>query len=351
MLFALVYGLESGRTHGWADPGVLAVFGLAGVALASFALVESRAADPMLDLRFLRDRVFAGGALSQMLWGIGFNGMVFYAATFLQRYLGFSPPEAGLVMLPSAVAVMVVTPLSFWIAARVGPRATVGGGLAAMAGGMVLFSALRRGDGFAELMPGLIIVGAGAAMCMPLAMYVLKAVPDDQAGVAGGVLSVIREVSGAFGIAIIGLLIHQVPREGAHAATLETFRSGTASGLILGAVLVLIGSAISATTLPSRNGWFGPKHNKRRDGRPAPVPTPPRLWPLPSLSLSWDPVYTGPPRYPAHPPRPPAKFPLARAGGSLALAGTVPAYTRPPRYPAHPPAGSAEAEPPVDEPW
>jgi EmrB/QacA subfamily drug resistance transporter len=383
MLFATVYGLESGRTQGWGDPSVLVIFGLAVAALACFVLVENRSADPMIDLKFLRNRVFAGGALSQMLWGIGFNGMVFYAASFLQRYLGFSPPEAGLVMLPSAVAVMVVTPLSFWVAGRLGPRAAVGGGMAAMAGGLVLFSALRRGDGFLELMPGLIIVGAGAALCMPLAMYVLKAVPDDQAGVAGGVLSVIREVSGAFGIAILGLLIDHVPSEGADTATLETFRSGTASGLVLGAALVLVGSAISATTLPSKNGWLGPKHGRRRDGQTERIPSPPHLWPLPSLSMSWEgpaaatsknrkavlsksvpskavpkPAYTSPPRYPARPhaDEPPAEFPLVSVVSveETALAEGVPAYTRPPRYPAHAQkAQEQEEEPParIYGPW
>jgi EmrB/QacA subfamily drug resistance transporter len=185
MLFALAYGLETGRVHGWGDPSVLAVFALAGIALACFIVVETWAPDPMMNLRFFRNRVFVGGLLSQMLWGIGFNGMVFYSATFLQTYLGFSPPKAGLVMLPSAIAVMVTTPVAFWLASRVGPRAAVGGGMAAMAFGMVLFSMLRRDHGFAELMPGVLIVGIGSAMCMPLAMYVLKAVPEEQVWPAG----------------------------------------------------------------------------------------------------------------------------------------------------------------------
>ncbi|WP_240809599.1 MDR family MFS transporter [Actinomadura sp. WMMA1423] len=262
MLFAFTYGLESGNKHGWADPSVLSVFALAVIALACFVLVESWAPDPMINLRFFRNRVFAGGLLSQMLYGIGFNGMIFYSATFLQRFLGFSPPQAGLVMLPPSIAIMVMTPVAFWLAAKLGPRPAIGGGLALMAFGMFLFSTIQQGDGYADLMPGVMIVGVGAAMGMPLVMYVLKAVPEQQAGVASGVINVIREASGAFGIAIVGLLIHHVPEEGASAAELETFRSGTASGLILGAVLVLIGGLISGLTLPSRRGWLGPKHGK-----------------------------------------------------------------------------------------
>nr|WP_307797217.1 DHA2 family efflux MFS transporter permease subunit [Actinomadura barringtoniae] len=274
MLFALAYGLEAGRKQGWTDPSVLSVFALSGIALVCFIVVESWAPDPMMNLQFFRNRVFVGGILSQMLWGIGFNGLIFYSATFLQMYLDFSPPKAGLVMLPPSIAILVMTPLGFWLAAKLGPRPIIGGGMAAMAAGMVMFSTLHRGDTYLDLMPGVMIVGIGSALCMPLAMYVLKAVPEAQAGVASGVLNVIREVSGAFGIAIVGILIHHIPEKGASAESLETFRSGTSSGLLLGAGLVLVGGLISGVTLPSRRGWLGPKHGKQPPVVPAPEPLP-----------------------------------------------------------------------------
>ncbi|MFI0357069.1 DHA2 family efflux MFS transporter permease subunit [Actinomadura sp. 9N407] len=373
MLFALTYGLETGRQMGWTDPAVLSVFALAGIALLCFIVVESWAPDPMMDMRFFRNRVFVGGLLSQMMWGIGFNGMIFYSATFLQRYLGFSPPEAGLVMLPSAIAVMVLTPVSFWVAARLGPRVAVGGGMAAMALGMVMFSLLRRDDGFAELMPGVLVVGIGSAMCMPLAMYVLKSVPDEQAGLASGILNVIREASGAFGIAIVGLLIHEIPHEDASDAALESFRHGTASGLVLGATLVLIGGVISALTLPSRRGWFGPKHGRRAFPNPA-SPEPARK---PVRKAVREPVREPVPVAVAEPvsvpagPGPPngrphgldpfpdspepggngAVSPLEALGmtprDGLSVITTGPTHTAPPRYPAYPPA---EEPPPAATP-
>ncbi len=291
MLFAFIYALETGNKHGWTDPSVLAVFALGAIALVCFVMVESWAPDPMIDMRFFRNRVFTGGLLSQMLYGIGFNGMMFYSATFLQRFLDFSPPQAGLVMLPPAITIMVLTPVAFLLAAKIGPRPAIGGGMALMALGMFLFSTIQRGDGYADLMPGVMLVGVGAALGMPLVMYVLKAVPEERAGVASGVINVIREASGAFGIAIVGLLIHSVPAEGAGAAELETFRAGTSSGLILGAALVLVGGLIGGLTLPSRRGWLGPKHGKQRPlvadppprrrrtrtaAAPPPVPSPAR---------------------------------------------------------------------------
>ncbi|WP_084264412.1 MFS transporter [Actinomadura macra] len=317
MLFAFVLGLENGNRHGWADPSAISVFALAALALGCFVLVESWAPDPMIDLRFFRNRVFAGGLASQMLYGIGFNGMVFYSATFLQRYLGFSPPRAGLVLLPPAITIMVMTPVAFWLAAKLGPRPAIGGGLALMAFGMVMFSTLQRGDGYADLMPGVLVVGVGAALGMPLVMYVLRSVPEERAGVAGGVINVVREASGAFGIAILGLLVHHVPDEGASPAALETFRDGTSAGLVLGAVLVLVGGLISGLTLPRRRPRTGERPSLVTD-RPDPVLAGVGVIPRdppPALQTTADPAANKPltiswkdGRRPRHPDKPPDEF-------------------------------------------
>ena len=363
MLFAFIYGLESGNKHGWADPSVLSVFALGVIALICFILVESWAPDPMIDLRFFRNRVFSGGLMSQMLYGIGFNGMMFYSQPFLQRFLGFSPPEAGLVMLPPAIAIMVLTPVAFLLATKIGPRPAIGAGMALMGLGMFLFSTLQTGDGYAELMPGVMLVGFGAALGMPLVMYVLKAVPERRAGVASGVINVIREASGAFGIAIVGLLVHTIPDEGASGAELETFRDGTSSGLILGAGLVLLGGVISALTLPSRRGWLGPKHGKKpaviTDPAPdaaslAPDATSPDPVPVVPLSAPADLAMAG-----ASPPNAPVPLPIAWEDEDMPD-DRIPTPTPGPHWwtdsapqpaaEAGPAEAEAEAEPEPDDP-
>ncbi|MEV4255812.1 MFS transporter [Spirillospora sp. NPDC049652] len=252
MLFALVYGLEAVQRDGWTAAPVLGVFALAVIALGCFVTVERWAPDPMINLGFFRNRVFTGGLLSQMLQGMGFTALLFYSATFMQEYLGFSAVESSLVLLPAAFVIMGLTPVAFWLAGRAGPRLTIGGGMVLMAVGMSWFATVRRGDGYTDLMPGVLTVGAGAALVMPLAMYVLKAVPDERTGVASGILNVIREASGAFGIAVVGVLVQDLPAN-ASAAAMERFRHGIASGLLLGAALVAVGGLISAATLPRRS--------------------------------------------------------------------------------------------------
>lgn len=244
LVFALFHALESGPAA--------APLTLAAVALTALVLIERRTRDPMLDLRLLRNGVFVGGLLAQTLNGMGFAALLYYSASFMQIYLGFSPTKAALVMLPAAGVVLILTPVASWLATTIGPRLTVGGGMALMALGVSLFSGLTRAHDFADLMPGVLTVGAGAALCMPLLMYVLKSVPEQTAGVASGVINMFREMSAAFGIAIVGLLIHHIPAPGAGTATMEAFRDTASSGYLLTAALLLLGAVAAALTLPPR---------------------------------------------------------------------------------------------------
>src|SRR5690606_23307587 len=93
MLFAFIYGLESGTRYGWSDPSVLTVFALRAIALACFVLLQRWAPDPLRDMRVCRHPVFTGGVMSQMLDGIGFDGLMFYARPSLPGCLGLSAPE------------------------------------------------------------------------------------------------------------------------------------------------------------------------------------------------------------------------------------------------------------------
>ncbi|REE97588.1 MFS transporter [Thermomonospora umbrina] len=253
-LFALVYAFHAGGELGWTDPEVLGVAALAVVAGICFVIVEGWAPDPMIDMAFFRNRVFTGGIVTSMLWGIGFNGVMYYSALFMQNVLAFTPTTAAVAYLPTAALVLVTAPVSFLVAARFGARLGVGLGMVLMAAGMATFTLLRQGDGFAQLLPGIALISIGSALTMPLGMYALKAVPDERAGVAGGIINVVRELSAGIGIAVLGLVVDTLESRAtaSGAGRAEAFRQGTSVGLLVGAALVLVGAVVAAFTMPTR---------------------------------------------------------------------------------------------------
>jgi Na+/melibiose symporter-like transporter len=174
-----------------------------------------------------------------VLWGLGVNGVFFFTALFLQGVLGFSPTASGLAFVPLALLVAAVTPLVPFAERRLGAARTVALGLVLVAGGMVAVAFLRAGDGWAELLPAVCVIGIGSALTMPLGSAVLGAVPEGRAGVAGGVFSVAREMSGLFGIAVVGVIVNGS----------ASFTAGYSTGLLTAAALVAAGAAVSLVTL------------------------------------------------------------------------------------------------------
>ncbi|WP_433178260.1 MFS transporter [Actinoallomurus sp. CA-150999] len=296
-LFAVTYALSEVSAHGWGSGLVIGAFTLAAVGLVALIVVERWAATPMIDVVFFRSRAFAGGVAVQILWGVGFNGVLFYASLFLQEVLRFSPTKTGSVFLPPAVVIALLTPVSFWVGRKLGARSTIAWGLLLMAVGMTAFALLRPGDGYTDLLPGVALIGVGSALNMPLTAYVLGSIPDERHGVAGGILSVGREVSGAFGIAVIGLIIaarqdSEVASGATHAAA---FQHATSIGLLYGAGLVCLGALIALVSLP-------PKKPRARHARPQWSETAgTRVTPEPPPLLTWSPPEEAVPATPTAP--------------------------------------------------
>ncbi|MFI6796010.1 MFS transporter [Streptosporangium canum] len=233
--FALTFGAELG----WTSPVIVVAAAVTVVAAAVFVAAERFGADPMVDLALFRARAFTGGVIAQVLWGLGVNGVFFFTALFLQGVLGFSPTMSGLAFVPLALLVVAVTPLVPYIERRLGAGRTVALGLLLVAGGMAAVGFLRSGDGWADLLPAVCVIGVGSALTMPLGSAVLGAVPESRAGVAGGVFSVAREMSGLFGIAVVGVIV----------SSSASFTAGYATGLLTAAALVVVGAAVSLVTL------------------------------------------------------------------------------------------------------
>jgi hypothetical protein len=137
---------------------------------------------------------------------------------------------------------------------KFGPRIPVTTGLTLMAGGMLLFSRVREGAGFFDLAPGIALIGVGSALMMPLGMFILKSVPENRAGVAGGLLNVAREVSAALGIVVLGVVFNALTQNAKANGTsiIRATEQASSAALTLGAGLVLIGALVVFWAMPAK---------------------------------------------------------------------------------------------------
>jgi EmrB/QacA subfamily drug resistance transporter len=236
----IVWGLVRGNDAGWGSVEVIAALAAGVLSTALLVLWELRARAPMLPMRLFRTPAFAGGnAASLLMFGALFSA-VFFMAQFLQTTLGQSPLHAGLSLIPWTGTVFIVAPIAGSMVERVGERPLVVGGLLMQAIGLGWVALVARTDvPYAEMIPPLIVAGVGISTALPAAQNaVVSSVAPSEIGKASGTFSMMRQLGGAFGLAI-GVAVFS--GAGSYASP-ASFTDGFGPALAVAASLSLAGA-------------------------------------------------------------------------------------------------------------
>jgi EmrB/QacA subfamily drug resistance transporter len=212
-LVALVYGIIDGGEHGFDRPVAWATILTGLVVLAGFVAWERRTRFPSLDVRLFRNPRFATATGVIALMFFAALGVFFFTTFFLQLVRGYSPLQAGAMLLPFAASQLLFAPRSAAMVARFGAKAVsaVGLGLTALALAGWMFIDERTPIWVVGLL--FFVQGAGMANVMPPAMEaILATLPRERAGVGSAVANTVRQVGGALGIAVLGAVVMAVYR-------------------------------------------------------------------------------------------------------------------------------------------
>jgi EmrB/QacA subfamily drug resistance transporter len=247
----LVWGLVRANQEGW-DSAEIVLSLAVGVALAaSFVAWERRCAQPMMPMHLFRLRAFAAGNAAMFLLNAALMAAVFFMAQFQQVALGQDALAAGLRLLPWGATIALIAPKAGALAERFGDRAVVVVGLAKQALGLIWLALLAKpGLAYAAMVAPMVAAGAGFAIAIPVVQKtVVSAVAPGDIGKASGALSMIRQLGGAFGIAIT---VAAFARVGGR-STAQAFSDGFAAANSVAGLLSLAG-AIAGIWLPARFG-------------------------------------------------------------------------------------------------
>jgi EmrB/QacA subfamily drug resistance transporter len=203
---SLTYGLIHANEHGWSQASTWAWLVACPVLLIVFLVIETRTAQPMLDLALMRNRSFVGILLAATLLTLAAFASFTYTSIWLQSVLGLTPIQAGLTGLPLSLAAFVVSAAigRHLQAAKPGP--IVGGGVLLVGVGGLVGAALIHGSAsWPELIPGFLLVGIGVGIATPtFSNAAMSAVPVQRGGMAAGAVNTGRQLGFALGIAALG---------------------------------------------------------------------------------------------------------------------------------------------------
>jgi EmrB/QacA subfamily drug resistance transporter len=251
-LATLMYGLAEAGERSLDDPRVLGFGAIGLVLLAAFTLVELRTDEPMIDVRLLKNRLFATANSIQMVAFAGLTGGLFLLPLMLQSpaTMGLSPFESGLATFPQAIGVVTMVQVSSRLYPRVGPRRLLITGLLGVTATTFAFAFVDVGTDLWWIRGVMFVRGCFFSfilICLQTATF--ATIVPQMMGRASAISSAGRQVGSSFGVALLAtVLTNRLTANdtslapGADtAATIDSFHEA----FIVAALLTLIGAAMS----------------------------------------------------------------------------------------------------------
>ncbi|MFB6562801.1 MULTISPECIES: DHA2 family efflux MFS transporter permease subunit [unclassified Streptomyces] len=253
--FGAGWSLVRGNEAGWGSLETVGGFVVGAAALVGFVLWELRTPQPLMPIHFFRARAFSAGNASMfLLFGSAMAGLFFYAQ-FLQTVMHYGALDSGVRLVPWTVTVFFFAPIAGKLVSRIGERPLVTAGLLLQAIASGWFAIIAEPDmAYGDMVGPFVIGGIGISIAIPAVMTaVFGAVPDEASGSASGTLNSLRQLGGAFGIAIATAVFAAVGGYG----SAQEFSDGFTAAIATAAVLALVGVPI-ALAIPARGATPAP---------------------------------------------------------------------------------------------
>lgn len=186
----------------------LLLFGAAAALMLLFAVIERRAADPIIPFHLFRNRVVAVSVSAGFLAGVAMFGAISFVPLFAQGALGATATEAGSLLTPLMLSWVGLSIVGGRLLLRVGYRPTCLVGFALLSFGFFLLATYQAGAPRFWLYVDLILIGAGLGLSMlTLLIAVQQSVESNQLGVATSLNQFSRSIGGAVGVAVMGAVL------------------------------------------------------------------------------------------------------------------------------------------------
>jgi MFS transporter, DHA2 family, multidrug resistance protein len=204
--------LDKGQEDDWFGSRMIAwSAAISAAALLAVVWWELRVKEPIVDLRLFRERNFAISNVLIFALGFALFGSTVLVPQFLQTLLGYTATEAGKVLSPGGVAVMMVLPITGALINRIGARALITIGLIIAGGGLWLTSHISLDVSYWTITSYRMIVGIGIAfLFVPISTAAFSRLSQDKSNAASALFNLSRNLGASFGIAlVINLVVRQ----------------------------------------------------------------------------------------------------------------------------------------------
>ena len=208
-LGSLQYVLERGQHDDWFNSTNIWILTIiAVITLSVFTWRAMRMAQPLVDLMVFRIRQFWIGNVLGVILGFGLFGSALVLPLFLQNALGFTALDTGMALLPGAIASAVGMVALGRLGSKFDPRILVAAGMLLFGWSTWTMGDLNQFAGYWDFFWSRVWQGLSLGFIfVPLTTVTLSAVPNPELANATGLMSLVRQLGGSFGIAILTTLL------------------------------------------------------------------------------------------------------------------------------------------------
>ncbi len=204
---SFAWGVIQGPQIGWLSAQLLVCMVTFVVTLTAFIAWELRVESPMMDVRLFTNRTYTLAIVTVFVTLFSAYGMLLMLTQFWQNVRGFSVLATGLLLIPFAVAQILLAPrVGGWVA-RTGSRPLILSGLTFLVAGIgIEIIGVDVSDVVVFIGSG--VVGLGLAFAMtPTTATAMSSVSEDRAGMASGIMSSQRAIGSTAGYAVLGTVL------------------------------------------------------------------------------------------------------------------------------------------------
>ena len=209
-LVCLMTGVGNGQRWGWDSNDILGLFVIGFAAAGSFIYWQAHAKAPLLDLSLFLNPRFAAAMVIAFAFGAGNFATNYAIPVFTQTIQGFSATNAGLVLMPAGLLLVVMIPFSGRLADRVPEDLPIMAGIALFAFSAFLFSGADVNTPFLAMALFAIASRLGLGLVMPnMGSAAMKAISSERLNQGAGAYNFTRQLGGAFGVNGLVVILEQ----------------------------------------------------------------------------------------------------------------------------------------------
>lgn len=203
--------LERGQQENWFDsPLIVWAAAITFLSLLFLVIWELSVPEPVVNLRIFKNMQFRMGTVVVLLFGVALYGTTFILPQFTQRLLNYPAYQAGLVLMPRAVALICVLPLVGKLYNLVDPRVLMIYGIAIVCESYFLLAHLATTAAQSNIIPILLLMGTGMPFIfVSLSTVALSSVEKANMTYASGLFNLFQQVGGNIGYAVMATLMER----------------------------------------------------------------------------------------------------------------------------------------------